>query len=117
MKKFVVCFRTVMYLLALTLGFQSCDKDDDPVTNDKGQVLAVIYDNAEQNENWGEDTKTAPKTVWLQDDASSNGLHGRIKADHEFVSPPYRDLFFQPELHIAALPRPDLLLVKKHCPA
>ena len=69
MKKFVVCFRTVMYLLALTLGFQSCDKDDDPVTNDKGQVLAVIYDNAEQNENWGEDTKTAPKTVWLQDDA------------------------------------------------
>ena len=53
MKKFVVCFRTVMYLLALTLGFQSCDKDDDPVTNDKGQVLAVIYDNAEQNENWG----------------------------------------------------------------
>ena len=31
MKKFVVCIRTVMYLLALTLGFQSCDKDDDPL--------------------------------------------------------------------------------------
>lgn len=61
MKKFVVCFRTVMYLLALTLGFQSCDKDDDPVTNDKGQVLAVIYDNAEQNENWGGGYQNGPE--------------------------------------------------------
>lgn len=76
MKKFVVCFRTVMYLLALTLGFQSCDKDDDPVTNDKGQVLAVIYDNAEQNENW-EDTKTAPKTVWLRMTPSAYSVWNR----------------------------------------
>lgn len=69
MKKFVVCFRTVMYLLALTLAFQSCNNDDDPVLNDKGQALAVIYDNAELDENSSEDTKTAPKTVWLQGDA------------------------------------------------
>lgn len=69
MKKFVVCFRTVMYLLTLTLALQSCDKDDDPVINDKGQVLAVIYDNAELDENHSDPTKTAPKTVWLQGDA------------------------------------------------
>lgn len=69
MKKFVVCFRTVLYLLALTLAFQSCNNDDEPVINDKGQVLAVIYDNEELNENYSEETKTAPKTVWLQGDA------------------------------------------------
>lgn len=69
MKKFVFCFRTVMYLLALTLGFQSCDNDDDPVTNDEGKVLAVIYDSAELEENSSGETKTGPKTVWLNGDA------------------------------------------------
>lgn len=69
MKKFVVCFRTVMYLLALTLAFQSCNNDDEPKINDKGQVLAVIYDNAELSENYSDETKAGPKTVWLEGDA------------------------------------------------
>lgn len=68
MNKFTVYLRTALYLMALALAFHSCNNDDDPVLNDKGQVLALIYDNAEQDDAAPE-TKTAPKTVWLNGDA------------------------------------------------
>ncbi|WP_368336944.1 fimbrillin family protein [Parabacteroides merdae] len=68
MKKFIFCLRTVFALILSVWAVASCNNEDEAIIDKQGQVMAVIYDNAELVDN-DADTKAGPKTTWTNGDA------------------------------------------------